>query len=35
MEDEQESVSKTLEYAYNDFCIAQMAKILMSKKIVN
>ena len=27
-EDEQESVSKTLEYAYNDFCIAQMAKIL-------
>lgn len=29
MEDEQESVSKTLEYAYNDFCIAQMAKILL------
>jgi putative alpha-1,2-mannosidase len=29
MEDEQESVSKTLEYAYNDFCIAQMAKILV------
>ncbi|MGI8884183.1 MAG: GH92 family glycosyl hydrolase, partial [Pyrinomonadaceae bacterium] len=28
MEDEQESVSKTLEYSYNDFCIAQMAKIL-------
>jgi predicted alpha-1,2-mannosidase len=28
MEDEQESVSKTLEYAYDDFCIAQMAKIL-------
>jgi predicted alpha-1,2-mannosidase len=28
MEDEPESVSKTLEYAYNDFCIAQMAKIL-------
>lgn len=27
-EDEQESVSKTLEYAYNDFCIAQMAKML-------
>ena len=24
--DEPESVSKTLEYAYNDFCIAQMAK---------
>ncbi|MBA2737408.1 MAG: glycoside hydrolase family 92 protein [Pyrinomonadaceae bacterium] len=30
MEDEQESVSKTLEYAYNDFCITQMAKILQS-----
>ncbi|MEZ5346382.1 MAG: GH92 family glycosyl hydrolase [Pyrinomonadaceae bacterium] len=28
MEDEQESVSKTLEYAYNDYCIAVMAKIL-------
>ena len=28
MEDEQESVSKTLEYAYNDFCIAQMARIM-------
>lgn len=28
MEDEQESVSKTLEYAYNDWCIALMAKIL-------
>lgn len=27
-EDEQESVSKTLEYAYNDFCIARMAQIL-------
>lgn len=26
MEDENEGVSKTLEYAYNDFCIAQMAK---------
>ncbi len=25
MEDENESVSKTLEYAYNDWCIAQMA----------
>jgi predicted alpha-1,2-mannosidase len=31
MEDEQESVSKTLEYAYNDFCIAQMAQILLVK----
>mgnify|MGYP001170194541 CR=1 FL=1 len=28
MEDENESVSKTLEYAYDDWCIAQMAKIL-------
>ncbi len=27
-EDEQESVSKTLEYAYSDFCIAQMGKML-------
>ena len=32
MEDEQESVSKTLEYAYDDFCIAQMATILARKK---
>ena len=32
MEDEQESVSKTLEYAYDDFCIAQMAKILDKRK---
>lgn len=31
MEDEQESVSKTLEYAYNDYCIAQMAQILNKK----
>ncbi len=29
VEDENESVSKTLEYAYDDFCIAQMAKIFM------
>lgn len=28
MENESESVSKTLEYAYNDWCIAQMAKML-------
>jgi len=28
MEDEHESVSKTLEYAYDDWCIAQMAKKL-------
>jgi predicted alpha-1,2-mannosidase len=26
--DEPESVSKSLEYAYNDFCIAQMAKVM-------
>jgi predicted alpha-1,2-mannosidase len=32
MEDEQESVSKTLEYAYDDFCIAQMARILQRKR---
>jgi putative alpha-1,2-mannosidase len=31
MEDENESVSKTLEYAYDDFCIAQMAKILQQQ----
>ncbi len=28
MEDEPESVSKTLEYAYDDWCIAQMAALL-------
>ncbi|MBX7061810.1 MAG: GH92 family glycosyl hydrolase [Pyrinomonadaceae bacterium] len=28
MEDENESVSKTLEYAYDDWCIAKMAKLL-------
>lgn len=28
MEDENESVSKTLEYAYNDWCIAKMAYII-------
>lgn len=28
IEDEHENVSKTLEYAYDDWCIAQMAKIL-------
>jgi predicted alpha-1,2-mannosidase len=33
MEDEQESVSKTLEYAYDDWCIAQMARILESRAI--
>ncbi len=34
MEDEQESVSKTLEYAYNDFCIAQMAGVLLREKVL-
>jgi predicted alpha-1,2-mannosidase len=28
MDDEHESVSKTLEYAYDDWCIGQMAKLL-------
>ena len=28
MDDEHESVSKTLEYAYDDWCIAQMAQLL-------
>ncbi|MGC4129378.1 MAG: GH92 family glycosyl hydrolase [Bergeyella sp.] len=28
IDDEHESVSKTLEYAYDDWCIAQMAKLL-------
>jgi len=32
MEDENEGVSKTLEYAYNDFCIAEMAKILIYQR---
>src|SRR5690606_16670533 len=31
-EDENESVSKTLEYAYDDWCIAQMAKILLEPR---
>ena len=31
MEDENESVSRTLEYAYDDWCIAQMAGILATK----
>jgi predicted alpha-1,2-mannosidase len=32
IDDEHESVSKTLEYAYDDWCIAQMANILGKKK---
>ena len=32
MDDDHESVSKTLEYAYDDWCIAQMAQILNKKE---
>jgi predicted alpha-1,2-mannosidase len=32
MDDDSESVSKTLEYAYDDWCIAQMAMILYHKE---
>jgi len=32
MDDEHESVSKTLEYAYDDWCIAQMVQILNKKE---
>jgi predicted alpha-1,2-mannosidase len=32
MDDEHESVSKTLEYAYDDWCIAQMAMVLDKKE---
>ena len=32
MDDEHESVSKTLEYAYDDWCIAQMAQMLNKKE---
>ena len=32
MDDEHESVSKTLEYAYDDWCIAQMAQLLNKKE---
>jgi len=35
MDDEHESVSKTLEYAYDDWCIAQMAGILNKKEDYN
>lgn len=35
MEDEHESVSKVLEYAYNDFCIAEMARILERRQLSN
>lgn len=32
MEDENESVSRTLEYAYDDWCIAQMARMLSDRR---
>jgi len=32
MEDEQESVSRTLEYAYNSFCVAVIARHALAKK---
>lgn len=35
MDDEHESVSKTLEYAYDDWCIAQMAQMLNKKEDYN
>ncbi|TGD58467.1 GH92 family glycosyl hydrolase [Flavobacterium humi] len=35
MDDEHESVSKTVEYAYDDWCIAQMALILNKKDDYN
>jgi putative alpha-1,2-mannosidase len=35
IDDEHESVSKTVEYAYDDWCIAQMAKILGKKKTIS
>ncbi|WP_284651140.1 GH92 family glycosyl hydrolase [Flavobacterium terrisoli] len=35
MDDEHESVSKTVEYAYDDWCIAQMAMILNKKEDYN
>lgn len=35
IDDEHESVSKTLEYAYDDWCIAQMAAILGKKEDYN
>jgi len=35
MDDEHESVSKTLEYAYDDWCIAQMALVLDKKEDYN
>ncbi len=34
-DEESESVSKTLEYAYDDFCIAQMAKSILNENCKN
>ncbi|NOT49108.1 MAG: glycoside hydrolase family 92 protein, partial [Acidobacteria bacterium] len=34
-EDDNESVSKTMEYAYDDYCIATMAQSLMREKLKN
>ncbi|MGB7203093.1 MAG: GH92 family glycosyl hydrolase [Pyrinomonadaceae bacterium] len=33
MEDENESVSRTLEYAYNDWCIARMGLLLVQRRL--
>ncbi len=33
MEDENESVSRTLEYAYDDWCIAQIGRIVFQRRI--
>ncbi|MFW5767700.1 MAG: GH92 family glycosyl hydrolase, partial [Bacteroidota bacterium] len=35
VEDEHESVSKALEYAYDDWCIAQMAKLQNNEEVYN
>jgi predicted alpha-1,2-mannosidase len=35
MDDEHESVSKTLEYAYDDWCIAQMARVVNKNEDYN
>ena len=35
IDDEHESISKTLEYAYDDWCIAQMAQILSKQEDYN
>ncbi len=35
IEDEHESISKTLEYSYDDWCIAEFAKLLNNRTIFN